>query len=191
LAAINNPDVTFQEVGRIISQDVTMSYKLLHFINSTSFTLVNKINSIQHAIAYMGLKEIRRWVNILALSSMSSKPPAVLQTILVRAKMCELLAIEIKQNPESYFLMGMLSGLDSILDLPLERALTQLPLSNTISNAILHKTGQDGEALQYVLDYERWEIGQATFAKIEPQRIAAIYLECIQWWSIQVYPLLK
>lgn len=191
LAAINNPDVTFQEVGRIISQDVTMSYKLLHFINSTSFTLVNKINSIQHAIAYMGLKEIRRWVNILALSSMSSKPPAVLQTILVRAKMCELLAIEIKQNPESYFLMGMLSGLDSILDLPLERALTQLPLSNTLANAILHKSGQDGEALQYVLDYERWEIGQSTFANIEPQRIAAIYLECIQWWSIQVYPLLK
>ena len=191
LAAINNPDVTFQEVGRIISQDVTMSYKLLHFINSTSFTLVNKINSIQHAIAYMGLKEIRRWVNILALSSMSSKPPAVLQTILVRAKMCELLAIEIKQNPESYFLMGMLSGLDSILDLPLERALTQLPLSITLANAILHKTGQDGEALQYVMDYERWEIGQATFANIEPQRIAAIYLECIQWWSIQVYPLLK
>lgn len=191
LAAINNPEVTFQEVGSIISQDVTMSYKLLHFINSSSFALANKINSIQHAISYLGLKEIRRWVNILALSSMSDKPSAVLQTILVRAKMCELLATEIKQNPESYFLMGLLSGLDSILDLPLERALTQLPLSNTLANAILHKSGQDGEALQYVLDYERWEIGKATFANIEPQRIAAIYLECIQWWSTQVYPLLK
>lgn len=191
LAAINNPEVSFQEVGSIISQDVTMSYKLLHFINSSSFALANKINSIQHAISYLGLKEIRRWVNILALSSMSDKPSAVLQTILVRAKMCELLATEIKQNPESYFLMGLLSGLDSILDLPLERALTQLPLSNTLANAILHKSGQDGEALQYVLDYERWEIGKATFANIEPQRIAAIYLECIQWWSTQVYPLLK
>lgn len=191
LSAINNSEVTFQEVSKVISQDVSLSYKLLHFINSASFGLANKIESIQHAITYLGLKEIRRWANILALSSMSSKTPALLQTILVRAKMCELLALEIKQNPESYFLMGLLSGLDSILDLPLERALTHLPLSNTLANAILHKTGLDGEALQYVLDYERWEIGQATFANIEPQRIAAIYLECIQWWSTQVYPLLK
>lgn len=191
LSAINNSDVTFQEIGKIISQDVSLSYKLLHFINSASFTLPAKIDSIQHAITYLGLKEIRRWVNILALSSMSSKPPAVLQTTLVRAKMCELLALEIKQDPESYFMMGLLSGLDSILDLPLDHALLQLPLSPSVTEAILHKTGLPGQALQYVLDYERWEIGQTTFADIEPQRIAAIYLECIQWWSTQVLPLIQ
>ncbi|PPD35621.1 MAG: EAL domain-containing protein [Methylomonas sp.] len=191
LSAINHSDVTFQEVGKIISQDVSLSYKLLHFINSASFAIPGKIDSIQHAITYLGLKEIRRWVNILALSSMSTKPPAVLQTTLVRAKMCELLALEINQDSETYFLMGLLSGLDSILDLPLDHALQQLPLSQTVADAILHKTGMLGQALQYVLDYERWEMGQSTFADIEPQRIAAIYLECIQWWSTQVLPFIK
>jgi EAL and modified HD-GYP domain-containing signal transduction protein len=191
LSAINHSDVTFQEVGKIISQDVSLSYKLLHFINSASFAIPGKIDSIQHAITYLGLKEIRRWVNILALSSMSTKPPGVLQTTLVRAKMCELLALEINQDSETYFLMGLLSGLDSILDLPLDHALQQLPLSQTVADAILHKTGMLGQALQYVLDYERWEMGQSTFADIEPQRIAAIYLECIQWWSTQVLPFIK
>jgi EAL and modified HD-GYP domain-containing signal transduction protein len=105
--------------------------------------------------------------------------------------MCELLALEINQDSETYFLMGLLSGLDSILDLPLDHALQQLPLSQTVADAILHKTGMLGQALQYVLDYERWEMGQSTFADIEPQRIAAIYLECIQWWSTQVLPFIK
>lgn len=191
LAAINKQDVTFQEISTVIAQDVSLSYKLLHYLNSASFALPNKIQTLQHAATYLGLKEIRRWANILAISSMSSKPDAVLQTILVRAKMCELLAVEIKQNPEIYFLVGLLSGLDSILDVPLEKGLQQLPLSNLVSEAILQKTGSAGEALQYALDYERWDVNRPTFGNIKPKRIADIYLECIQWWSSQVFPYIK
>ncbi|AEG01388.1 EAL and HDOD domain-containing protein [Methylomonas methanica] len=191
LATINKQDVTFQDVSRVIAQDVGLSYKLLRYINSASFALPNKIDSLQHATTYLGLKEMRRWVNILALSSMSSKSPALLQTILVRAKMCELLAAEIKQDPETYFMVGLLSGLDSILDIPLEKALQQLPLSNLVSDAILQKTGSAGEALQYALDYERWDINRPTFSNIKPKRIAGIYLESIQWWSTQVFPYIK
>ena len=191
LALINNEDVSFKEVSKVISQDVNLSFKLLHYINSASFALARKVDSLQHAATYLGLKELRRWVNILALSSMSSKPPVVLQTILVRAKMCELLALEIKKDPEVFFLVGLLSGLDSIVDLPLEKALEQLPLSSKVTTAILDKTGLAGEALQYTLDYERWEVQQATFRNIKQQRIAAIYLECIQWWNTQVQPYIK
>lgn len=191
LALINNEDVSFKEVSKVISQDVNLSFKLLRYINSASFALARKVDSLQHAATYLGLKELRRWVNILALSSMSSKPPVVLQTILVRAKMCELLALEIKKDPEVFFLVGLLSGLDSIVDLPLEKALEQLPLSSKVTTAILDKTGLAGEALQYTLDYERWEVQQATFRNIKQQRIAAIYLECIQWWNTQVQPYIK
>lgn len=191
MAAINKPDVSFQEISKTISQDVGLTYKLLHYINSASFALANKIDSIQHALVYLGLKEIKRWVNILTLSSMSEKPSSVLQNILVRAKMCELLAIEIRQDPEAYFLVGLMSGLDSILDLSLEKALQQLPLSDMVSEAVLHKSGLAGEALQYALNYEQWELETPTFRDIEPERITSIYLECIQWWSTQILPFLK
>ena len=191
LATINQEDVNFQDVSRIISQDINLSYKLLRYINSASFALPNKIESLQHAATYLGLKELRRWINILSLSAMSEKSSAVLQTILVRAKMCELLACEIKQDKEAYFLIGLLSGLDSILDQPLEQALEQLPLSSFVTSAILQKSGTAGEALQYALDYEHWRVEGPTFANIEPQRVAAIYLECIQWWSTQVAPYIK
>ncbi|MCK9608633.1 MAG: HDOD domain-containing protein [Methylomonas sp.] len=191
LATINKQDVTFLDVSKVIAQDINLSYKLLRYINSASFALPNKIDSLQHAATYLGLKEIRRWANILALSSMSSKPDAVLQTILVRAKMCELLAFEVKQDPEIYFLIGLLSGLDSILDMPLEKSLQQLPLSDQVCEAILQKTGSAGEALQYALDYERWDVNRPTFGGIKPKRIADIYLESIQWWSRQVFPYIQ
>lgn len=191
MAIINNPDVTFQQINQAISQDVALSYKLLHYINSASFALVNKINSIQHALTYLGLKEVRRWVNILTLSSMSTHPCPALQNILLRAKMCELLAIETKQDADTFFLVGLLSGIDSILDLPLDQALQQLPLSDTISQAILQKSGSAGAALDYALNYEHWQFEQTTYGNIEPQRIAAIYIECLRWWRDEVAPLLK
>lgn len=191
MASINKPDVSFQEIGKIISQDVGLTYKLLHYINSASFALANKIESIQHALVYLGLKEIKRWVNILTLSSMSAKPSSVLQPIMIRAKMCELLAKELQQDSETYFLVGLMSGLDSILDMSLEKALQQLPLSDTVSKAILNKSGPAGEALQFALDYEQWTLDKPSFANIEPERITAIYLDCIHWWSTQIMPFIQ
>ena len=191
MATINKQDVSFQEIARTISQDVGLTYKMLHYINSASFALANKIDSIQHALTYLGINEIKRWVNILTLSSMSDKPSSVLQTILIRAKMCELLAAETRQDAETFFLVGLMSGLDSILDLTLDKALQHLPLSDHIIAAVLHKTGPAGEALQYAMDYEQWQVERPTFRDIDSERIAAIYLECIQWWSKQIMPLIK
>lgn len=191
LAVINKSDVGFQQINQVISQDVGLSYKLLHYINSASFALTNRVESIQQALTYLGLKEIKRWANILTLSSMSTQPCPALQNILLRAKMCELLAIETQQDADTFFLVGLLSGIDSILDMPLDKALQQLPLSDTISQAILQKSGLAGAALEYSLNYEHWQVDRARYHNIPPQRIAAIYLECLQWWRDQVSPLIK
>ncbi|WP_150048006.1 MULTISPECIES: EAL and HDOD domain-containing protein [Methylomonas] len=190
LNAINRPNVGFDEISKIITIDAGLTYKLLHYINSASFALPNKIKSIQQALTILGLKEIKRWVNILTLSAMSAKPTSVLQNILIRAKMCELLALELNQEPETFFLVGLLSGLDSILDMSLEKVLEQLPISEPITQAILVKSGHAGAALDYALAYERWNDVEPRFHSIPPQRIAAIYLEAVQWWANQIYPLL-
>ncbi len=191
MATINKPDISFQEISAIISLDVGLTYKLLRYINSASLALTYKIDSLQHALTYLGLKEVKRWMNILILSAMSTKPDSVLQTLLVRAKMCELLAIEIKQDSETYFLVGLMSGLDTILDQSLDTALQQLSLSDTVTNAVLHKSGPAGEALQYALHYEQWKLNRPIFANICSRRIASIYIECIHWWNTQVLPFIK
>ncbi len=191
LAAINKQDISFQEISTLISQDVGLSYKLLHYINSAFFALPIPIESIQHAVTCLGLIEVKRWINILTLSSLSDKPTSVLQNILVRAKMCELLAREINEDAEHFFLVGMLSGLDAILDLPLATALEQLPLATETVSAITETQGTAGAALQYTIGYERWELAGVSFQNVTIDRIADIYLESIAWWANSIYPLLK
>lgn len=191
LGTLNKDDVEFEEIASLVSQDVGLTYKLLHYINSAFFALPNRIESINQAIACLGLIEVKRWLNILTLSNLSEKPSSVLQVVLIRAKMCELLAREVGQDAEMFFLVGMFNGLDTLLDMSLEKALEELPLSKKITEAVLYKTGIAGEALQYALDYERWTLDHATFQYIAPQRIRAIYLESIQWWSQHIYPLVS
>lgn len=181
LTTINKADTDFGEIVAVIAHDAGLSYKLLHYINSSAFALPNKINSIQHAISCLGLKEIRRWCNIITLASLSSKPMVVTENSLICARMCEQLAILVKTNPEQCFLIGMLSHLDSILDVTLEEALKHLPLDNEITSAILEKSGVNGEILQYVLDYEHWELSTFSFKNVSATEIRQIYLEALAW----------
>lgn len=190
LSVLYKADVSFAEIGKIVSNDVGLSFKLLHYLNSAFFGLPQKIESIQHAIACLGLVEVKRWISILTLSSLGDKPPSVLQNLLIRAKMCELLAREIREDSENYFLIGMLSGIDGLLDIPLPKALEQLPLAEDINDAILNCRGNAGEALKFCIAYERWEPGLKDFRGIPPERIANIYLESIDWWATQIAPIL-
>ena len=181
LAVVNDANARFEAIGLVIGRDVTLSYKLLQYINSSYFSLPTRIDSIKQAIAFIGLNELKRWINILTLSSLSNKPLALMQTVLVRAKMCELIAVELDQDKDSYFLSGILSCLDSFLDTPLETLLGNLPLSEDISQALLNRNGPIGAALAFAINYEHWAVTEITFADIELGRISELYLESVQW----------
>lgn len=181
MAAVNDPNVEFAELTRIISEDVSLSFKLLHYINSAFFAIPKRIESIRHAVTYLGLNEVRRWTNILSLASISNKPKAVIQTALIRGKMCELLAHYLSEEPEHYFLIGILSSLDSILDIPIREGLQQLPLSSDIANAILEKKGLGGEILKFVLAFEQWLPQSSHFKNLTPATINTVYLDSIHW----------
>jgi EAL and modified HD-GYP domain-containing signal transduction protein len=181
LNTVNNPDVEFDDLAKIISLDIGLSYKLLHYINSAFFALPKKVSSINHAISYLGLKEIKRWINILTLASLSNKPEAVMQNALIRGKMCEELAQLSGDKSDNFFLIGILSSLDSLLDMHLDEALEQLPLSDETISAILDKKGPGGEALKCVISYEHWDISLITFKNIDQSLIGAAYIKSISW----------
>jgi EAL and modified HD-GYP domain-containing signal transduction protein len=181
LNTVNNPDVEFEDLTKIISLDVGLSYKLLRYINSAFFALPNKVSSINHAISYLGLKEIKRWINILTLASLTNKPEAIMQNALIRGKMCEELASLSGNKSDNFFLIGILSNLDSLLDMPLDEALSQLPLADDIVSAILHKSGLGGEALLCVISYERWDTSSISFKDIDQTIIGDTYIQTINW----------
>jgi EAL and modified HD-GYP domain-containing signal transduction protein len=95
--------------------------------------------------------------------------------------MCEELASLSGNKSDNFFLIGILSNLDSLLDMPLDEALSQLPLADDIVSAILHKSGLGGEALLCVISYERWDTSSISFKDIDQTIIGDTYIQTINW----------
>ncbi len=181
LSAVNQSDMTYAKLGHIIGQDPHLTVKLLNYINSAFFSLPHPIDSIPHAISLLGVTELKRWINILTLASITDKPVAILQNLLIRAKMAELLAEKMSLDSDELFLIGLLSGIDGLMDRSLEDILPQLPLDKIVLDAILYKVGEAGRILDFILRYERWETSAAELEQYSPREITRFYLQSIEW----------
>ena len=60
--ALQRPEVSLSEVGRIIEQDVGMTAKVLQLVNSPLFGLECEIANIELALGYIGLSTLRELV---------------------------------------------------------------------------------------------------------------------------------
>ena len=102
--------------------------------------------------------------------------------ILVRARMCELLCQQGGncQNDVA-FAAGLFSGLDALMNAPMNEILEQLPLSTELSNAILEHSGAAGQALACALAFERWDWGGAKFANLDHAQIGECFAAAVAW----------
>jgi EAL and modified HD-GYP domain-containing signal transduction protein len=188
LTAINRRDLDLREVEEVLRQDVSLSYRLLRYLNSALFGMRWQIKSIRHALLLLGEDQIRIWGSLLAMMRVGQdKPRELLSISLVRAKFAELLSLSLSktQDRESLFIMGLFSVVDALLDCPLEDILVQLPLTGEI------KAGLRGENCLYtdifatVLAHERAAWGRADELAarlgLDPAIISRCYLESVQW----------
>jgi EAL and modified HD-GYP domain-containing signal transduction protein len=182
LAKLQDPDVSVEEVTHILSEDVTLSYRILRLVNSAFFGLPRKVESIHQAVVYLGLSVIKNWSALLITSGVEDKPRELLKTATVRAQMCRNIAIALgDENPDLYFTVGLFSTLDALMDLPLEEVLEQLPLSDSVIGALLRREGSAGRALTWTLAYEGWRWGDIAREEIDPQILSDAYLEALAW----------
>lgn len=140
LGEINKPELDFKKIEAIIKQDVSLSYKLLKFINSSIFGFKTKISSLQHALTLLGQNELIKWISLIALNGVADdKPGELILNSLIRARFAEKLASAkmSKQRTSDAFLMGMLSHIDVLLDRPLHAVLAEISLDETIKQALL------------------------------------------------------
>jgi c-di-GMP-related signal transduction protein len=54
MVKLNSAEVDVDELQKVISADVTLSYKLLRYINSALYSLARNVTSIRHAIMLVG-----------------------------------------------------------------------------------------------------------------------------------------
>ena len=182
LAKLQNPDLEIREIEKIISQDVSLSYKLLRLINSVFYKTTVRVNSINQALTLLGLRQIRDWVSLIFLSNIEDKPRELMVTAMVRAKMCEILATKSTEKvSESGFTVGLFSVLDALLDISMEEALASLPLSDEIKGFLLRQEGRLGTILKCVIAYERGNWPETRCLDVSPETIVNAYLQSIDW----------
>lgn len=147
----DEPDIN--EISENIERDLSLTYKLLQLINETKKRTRSKVRSIKQAVLLLGLTELRKWIYFLALreAKIDLKKDAskeVLYASLYRAKFCEKLAQhKFKKNASEYFLVGLFSLMDVILQRSMGLILQKLPFDDQIIQTL---NGQDTELSPYL-----------------------------------------
>ncbi|MBT8439064.1 MAG: HDOD domain-containing protein [Gammaproteobacteria bacterium] len=177
LANLNDPDVTIDSLDNLIQQDPALSYKILRYINSAAIGLRQKIESIKQAVVLLGLKRVKAWATVLAMTSMKTENKDMLVNAVVRAYMCQALVTKSgNSNPDTAFTVGTLSILDVLMRTPMEKILEKLPLSDDISKALLEHSGELGEALECAIAYENLDWDNASFSGCDTDCLNESYL---------------
>ncbi|MEW9798854.1 EAL and HDOD domain-containing protein [Alteromonas sp. CYL-A6] len=175
-------------INQIIERDAALSYLLLKFINNPTINKRHKINSLRHALTYMGEVEIKKFIALLSLANLGDdKPLELIHMSLVRAKFFDLLsqARKMHTNPPIGFLVGLFSLLDALLDQDMTAILKQLPLSDDVSDALLGKSDEFNAYLSLARAFEGalWMnvIKQSKALNIDQKQLHGIYNQAIVW----------
>ena len=188
ISEISRPDVDFSKLETLFKHDISLSFKLLKFINSAFFSFSSQINSLRQALTLLGVNEIKKWVSLIILKGLGSdKPEELIITSIVRARVCELIAEQtwLKNQSSELFLMGMFSTIDTFMNRPMDEILEELPLSDNIKDALLNGEGPFSNIFNLVLVYEKSEWDKvseyAEVLNIDQSKIPELYIKSLEW----------
>ena len=132
------------EIEEVLKREPTLSFNLLRFINSSGFGLNREVTSFRHAVMLLGLKKLFRWAALLMTTSREAGgSPAVGSMAVVRGRLMELLATELlsPEEVDNAFVVGVFSLLDTMLGMPMGKALEGVSLPKSVTDALLHRSG--------------------------------------------------
>ncbi|MBT4836600.1 MAG: HDOD domain-containing protein [Methylococcales bacterium] len=182
LEKLQKPHVTVSELEKVISQDVTISYKLLRYVNSAAYAIPRKVESVRHAIVYLGNEIVKNCATMVLLSSVDDKPSELIQITMIRSKMCGSLAKSFnKEQTESFATVGLFSILDALIDKPMPELLAELPLTNELKLALEKREGKMGQLLTMVIDYEKGEFSEKNEFNVSYKEMQTCYIESVEW----------
>ncbi|MGH9496187.1 MAG: EAL and HDOD domain-containing protein [Candidatus Sulfotelmatobacter sp.] len=120
LQAISAAEVDLALVEDLIKHDASLCYRLLRYLNSPVMGIASPVQSVRHAMNLMGERELVRWIRMATTLIMGeAKCSDLVLSSLVRARFCELLTPHLGPTESDLFLMGMLSLMDGILEVPM------------------------------------------------------------------------
>ena len=186
LQVVSKPELEPREIENAIKGEASLCYRLLRYMNSAAFGFSNEIHSVRHALSILGEREVRRWVRlVVTLSAGQNRSSEIVSSALVRARFCELLSPKVKHGDSDLFLLGLLSLMDSILEIPMTEVLDSVPIDQETKEVLLGRGTRLRPLYQLMLAQESgdWQ-AVAELAKslsLRESEVAEIYWQAMQW----------
>jgi EAL and modified HD-GYP domain-containing signal transduction protein len=186
LRLVYQKELNFQKIANVIKQDVVLSHKLLRIVNSAYYGLSLSITGILHALTILGTEGTRKWLSFVVMLDCDGDNEKMLSRMaLSRGLFMESIATRLrkKRDRDMFFLFGLFSLADVLMEAPMEEVLAQTNLSPKITDALLSGEGEMAELLSILVNYERGEwdaaVEVAKAYKITEDEISQIYIESI------------
>lgn len=143
-----------------IRSDVSLSYRLLSYLNSPLNGQRMARLSIPRALMVLGWTHLRHWLKVIALTDLSpSGKTAELSFLsLQRARFFELVGQGLGRDSaeaENLFTLGLFSLLDAMLHAPMKEILVNLPLDTILKDALLSAQGEYAQWMDMAHHFEQ------------------------------------
>lgn len=188
LREIYKPDLDFARLEVLIKHNVSLSYKMLRYVNSPAFGWRREINSIRDALLLLGQREVRKVLSLILLTSIGhDRPEQLVQDAVCRARFCESLApyTGFAKRSEDLFLTGMFSLIDALIGRPMEEILGDLPIVDDVKAALLGEPNGIGRVLDFAIAYERGAWNQvaagARELDLDEKTVPDLYVAAVSW----------
>jgi EAL and modified HD-GYP domain-containing signal transduction protein len=186
LTAVSRPELDVREIENLVKSEASLCYRLLCYLNSPVFGFSSEIHTVRHALGILGEREVRRWIRLVAtLGAGQGKTSDLVLAALVRARFCELLSPKLQRGDSDLFLMGMLSLMDILLEIPMRQVLENVAVDHECKTVLL---GQASPLLPFYQMMLAQESGDwKTVSILAPQLalteadIANVYWQAMQW----------
>ncbi|WP_027936802.1 EAL and HDOD domain-containing protein [Anaeroarcus burkinensis] len=182
-------NVDLRRFEEIVKRDMSLSFLLLKYVNSAFFSFRSPIQSIRHAAALLGQRELAKWLALVTLRNLGEgQPSEVLHVSVLRGRHCELIAAclpQCRMAVEQFFFVGLFSLLDVFIGKSLADILEYLPVAEEVKQALLGGKNALNTVLNLVIAYERgqwWDVQQyCDKLRLPYDQLAPTYISAICW----------
>ncbi len=190
LQEVSRPDLDIPGLESLIKAEASICYRLLRYLNSPVFGFKSEIHSVRHALSMLGERDVRRWVRLVAaVSAGQEKTTDLVLSALVRGRFGELLSPLVPHGESDLFLLGLLSLIDAMLEMPMAEVLERIPLDHETKAVLLGQPSVLRPVFQLMLAHEsgEWQAAADLSDSLQlPSEDVAYYYWQAQQWAREV-----
>lgn len=186
LQEVSRPELEIKALEQLVKAEASVCYRLLRYLNSAMFGFQSEIHSVRHALSILGERDVRRWVRLVAaVGAGQEKTSDLVLSALVRGRFGELLSPRVAHGESDLFLLGLLSLIDAMLEIPIEDVLEKIPLDHETKAVLLGQPSLLRPVYQLMLAHEsgEWEAAAELSGKLhlDSEDVAGLYWQAQEW----------